>query len=399
MNSKQTQFINILRQFASGQNAILPNDADMEALFNLSGVHSLSAVVCYAINHQIISGGFDGMQAAKKFQKSLFTTVAFQTERLTAFDSLLDVLNQKGIQVILMKGCVINQYYPETTLRTFGDIDFLIKPHQQVLLHDTMLELGYSFKKDIDTVYTYFKGIEKYEVHTELLPNRKVLTSGMLDFIDSAFDNIQPTKRENIFEFEPSYHFAFLLLHLAKHMRADGAGARMYLDLALMIKNEDSLDFEKVIIHTKKLELYDFLHSAIYLCLKWFGTKPTIELIPPNDNAFTLMQEYVISAGIFGLYERNPAIQRLRNEKRDINKKPALLTYIFPSYKSMKNKYKFLNGKPYLLPVVWIVRWFDGIFLRRKKAATIFRGMFTEGRAAEISEAMLNGIGIKSTIK
>ena len=61
------------------------------------------------------------------------------------------------------------------------------------------------------------------------------------------------TKRENVFTLNPSYHFAFLLLHLAKHMASSGAGVRMYLDLAIMLKNEPNIDFDKVIDYSNTL--------------------------------------------------------------------------------------------------------------------------------------------------
>lgn len=399
MTKEQTQFLNILRQFVAGEDAKLPKDADLKVLSKLGKIHNLSAVVCYALNRQIIDLGFDDGAEAKNLQRILFKTIMLQTERLELFDKLLDEINQKGIKVILMKGSVLNRYYSDKMLRTFGDIDFLIEPESREKLHFLMIELGYEHSVAENTVWTYTKGHEKYEVHTSLLPNRDVLTKGMCSFIDSVFDSLVPTKREHIFELEPSYHFAFSLLHTAKHMRATGAGARMYLDMALMIKNEPNIDFERVTKFTDLLGLTDFLYSSLYLCEKWFGILPPIAITKPKKAPFEMMEEYIIIGGVFGYNERNPAVVRIRDQKRGRTKGSAFLEYVFPSYKNMRGSYKYLNGRPWLLPVVWVQRWFDGIFLRRKKAGKIFKGFFTEGKNAEQSEKMLQEIGIRNSIK
>lgn len=399
MTKEQAQFIDILRRFAAGKDALLPKDADLGALSKLGRIHNLSAVLCYALNRQILDGGFDDGEGAKKLQRLLFKTVIIQTERLSLFDALLDVISRHGIRVILMKGAVINRYYSDPTLRTFGDIDFLIDPENRHALDEIMLSLGYERTVCENTVWSYVKGNEKYEVHTALLPNREVLKGGVLDFIDSAFDNIISTNKENVFELEPNYHLAFCLLHTAKHMRATGAGARMYLDIALMSAKESKMDYNKVVAYAKQIGLYEFLGSTVALNKKWFGLAPNVSVPHPGADTLALMEEYVVSAGVFGYYDRNPAVARLRDGQRGRTPKSALLEYVFPSYSSMRRQYKYLNGRPLLLPAVWVQRWFDGIFLRRKKAGKIFKGMFTEGEAARQSEKMLQAIGIKDSVK
>lgn len=398
MNSTETQLINILGQFLKGENSTLPANADLNSLFEKAGIHSLSAVVCYALNGQIISGGFDDMAAAKKFQKALFATVILQTERILAFEKLLDIINDHNIKVVLMKGAVIKNYYPDENIRTFGDIDFLISPNDRDTLHNIMVDSGYDFQKTEPTVWVYVKGNEKYEVHTALMPNAAALGDKGAKFIDLAFSEVIETKRANVFELNPTYHFAFLLMHLAKHMASSGAGVRMYLDLAIMLKNEPNIDFDKVIDYSNDLNLYAFLVHAMNLCHNWFKIDLPSGILKLQYDDLALMQEYVLQGGTFGFYDRNPAVQRLRDEG-DGGKFTAILKYIFPPYSQIKNAYKFLTGRPYLLPLAWPCRWFDGLFLRRKKASTVFKGLFTEADAAKATKQMLSDIGIEKNIK
>jgi hypothetical protein len=231
------------------------------------------------------------------------------------------------------------------------------------------------------------------------MPNEEVLGNELKAFIIGAYKRCLPTDRKYVYVLEPSYHFVFSLIHIAKHMRATGAGVRMYLDLALMIKNEKALDFNYIQTTAHKIGFEKFLNSTLQLCWRWFGIKADIDYKPTEEKVLASMEEYVISAGVFGFYERNPAVARIRNSEKGISKGAALKKYVFPSYKDMKGGYSFLNGRPYLLPVVWIIRAFDGIFLRRKRASKIFAGMFTEGENAKATAKMLEDIGLGMRLK
>ena len=172
----------------------------------------------------------------------------------------------------------------------------------------------------------------------------------------------------------------------------------MYLDLAFMYKNEPLLDLQKLKTIAESLGFSQFLGAATALCEKWFGINgfATAKI---EQNIMEAMEEYVMAAGVFGFYGRNPAVARLRDQHGGINRFGALCKYVFPAYKDMKTAYSFLNGRPILLPVVWVIRWWDGLFCRRKRAAKIFKGMFTEGDAAKTSEILLQSIGITGRMK
>ena len=399
MTDTEQQFLHIVRAFARDEQINLPQDTDLTNLLQPAKIHSLSAVVGYALNHQLQAKAFADTETSRKLQRILFQTVIKQTQRLQAFEDLLDRLNAAEIPVVLFKGCVVNRYYPDHAVRTFGDIDFLIQKTDQDRGDALMLEWGYTRSIAEGTVWMYTKGNEKYEVHTALMPNLSVLTSSVQAFITSVWENTVPTKRKCVFELEPNYHFLFLLLHLAKHMRSTGAGVRMYLDLALMRKHELALSEMHLTAEADKLGFGEFFRSAMALCHHWFGTVVSLPDQPIKPEVLEALEKYVMAAGVFGFHGRNPAVARLRDQQGGINRFGAIVRYIFPSYASMKDTYAFVNGRPILLPVVWVVRWWDGLFRRRKRAANIFKGMFTERDAAKASELLLQSIGLTGRMK
>lgn len=398
MNVTQEKFLSILKQFVKGQPTELTPNTDTNELLKLGQIHNLTPVLGYALN-----GYIENMTQVDKSLQTIsdvfLETVMFQYNRIWSFEALLDALNKNKIKVVLMKGCVLNRYYPEKEVRTFGDIDFLVSPDDINELHNIMLSLGYEHYGVEKNVWGYKKDDQKYEVHTALMPNEEVLSNELKVFVNKAYSSCLPTDRKYVFVLEPSYHFIFSLIHIAKHMRATGAGVRMYLDLALMMKNEKGLDFEYIRKTAGEIGFGKFLNSTLNLCWRWFGVKANIEYEPVNESIIVSMEEYVISAGVFGFYERNPAVARIRNSEKGLSKGAALKEYVFPSYKDMKGGYAFLNGRPYLLPVVWIIRAFDGIFLRRKRATKIFAGMFTEGENAKLTAKMLEDIGLGMRLK
>ena len=398
MNVTQEKFLSILKQFVKGQPAELTPNTDTNELLKLGQIHGLTPVLGYALNNYVqkASGVDENLQTLSEV---FIKTVMVQYNRIWAFEDLLDVLNQNKIKVVLMKGCVFNKYYPEKEIRTFGDIDFLVHPNDLAKLHGIMLSLGYEHNVAEKTVWGYNRGREKYEVHTALMPNEEALSDELKAFISGAYSSCLPTDRKYVFVLEPSYHFVFSLIHIAKHMRETGAGARMYLDLALMLKNEKDLNFDYIKNTATKIGFGRFLNFALHLCERWFGVKANMKYEPVDESAIISMEEYVVSAGVFGFYDRNPAVARIRNSDKGVSKISALKKFVFPSYKDMRGGYAFLDGRPYLLPVVWIIRAFDGVFLRRKKASKIFVGMFTEGENAKATAKMLEDIGLGMKLK
>ena len=128
MTKEQEQFINILQGFVQNKEILLPPSADLNYVFHLGEIHSLSAVVCYALNPQIINGKIKQSQITKDLQSLLFSTITLQTQRHNAFEKLLDKISSAKIKTVLMKGIVLNKYYADPMVRTFGDIDFIVEP-------------------------------------------------------------------------------------------------------------------------------------------------------------------------------------------------------------------------------------------------------------------------------
>lgn len=82
---------------------------------------------------------------------------------------LIQKMQEEHIEHILFKGYVLKDYYPIPELRSYGDIDFVIRPEDREKSHQLMLREKFQVKTDWEPVYSYYKFTEYYEIHTDVM--------------------------------------------------------------------------------------------------------------------------------------------------------------------------------------------------------------------------------------
>jgi hypothetical protein len=152
-------------------------------------------------------------------------------------------------------------------------------------------------------------------------------------------------------------HLMYLFCHLAKHLYTGGAGIRMYIDIALFIKAySDTLNFEKLLEDCKTLHLDHFFKTVIFACGEWFNIDLPFEINDVDPISVDELKKYTFSADLFGK-ARDKSIVSLRNAQSG-SKESVLKDTLFPSAEKIEERYKFIKGRKYLLPVAWVARGF-----------------------------------------
>jgi hypothetical protein len=67
---------------------------------------------------------------------------------------------------------------------------------------------------------------------------------------------------------------------------------------------------------------------------------------------------------------------------------------VFPSYNSLKYRYKILQKCPILLPVIWAYRWIIAIFNPKKAKAKAVKILGASVQEAEAYKKELNYVGL-----
>ena len=269
--------------------------------------------------------------------------------------------DRAGIDCIFFKGFVLRDYYPVPELRTFGDVDFVIRREDREKADLLMKELGYQPKDTWEPAYSYRKGTEYYEIHTDVMEVDVSDKADYTAYFSHSWEHTRPAevvKLSHGLEFTPEYHLLYLLTHIAKHISVSGAGIRMYLDIAFFVKHfGNSLDWAWVACELEKLAFTDFANVVFSAVEQWFGVDSPLPLRKVGEDVMADFLEFSLSGGVYGRVGRDKGTvflkQNDRNDQEHVSKARTILFHAFPPVRNMKYQYPYLQKHPWLLPAAW----------------------------------------------
>lgn len=328
-------------------------DADWGKLLRLAHSHSVPGILCdIAMRYDLCPNEREAGFA----REICMSTITGFAHRAALADRFLEILSENGIDHIVMKGYVLKDYYPVPELRTFGDIDIVIRPEERRRSHELICALGYPVKTDWEPVYSYKRPEEHYELHTELL---EVELPGKAD-CRAYFRNIWQhavSDGAHRYQFKPEFHFLYLLVHLAKHIAGTGAGIRLVLDLAVFIRHfGESLDWSWVAGELETLCLTDFAHTVLAFVQRYFGIESPLALPDQEDETLEALAEYILCGGVFGQDSRDSGTNTLKAEREASSRLRVILKRLFPAARTIESRYTYLQGRAWLLPAAWVHR-------------------------------------------
>lgn len=358
MNTRD-YLIAVLRAYLNNEKIALDDSIDYFKLFEIARNNNLSAIV-FSVIKQSSNRNIVPKDAYSVMEDSFFDSVFRYEAQKQAITDLSTILSDAKVKHIFFKGAEIKEYYPIPEVRAMGDIDVLIHQENRDKVKDLLISKGYNAVNTNGPVYDYDINGVRIEMHTKIISGKvgnADAENGFLDAINNAkFDEFCGI-------LESSYHYAYLLTHIAHHFWFYGAGAKLILDLAVMHKHYD-IDIDAVIAKMDSIGLGDFSKIIMTICYKWFGVGFDFNV----DTAST--EDFILSYGAFGNANRNRAAVIQRKELEGGKKNSPFLTrlrLLFPSYQKMKNipYISFIEGRPYLTPIAWIYRIFYNLKHRR----------------------------------
>ena len=169
----------------------------------------------------------------------------------------------------------------------------------------------------------------------------------------------------------PEYHYLYIIMHMMNHFMAAGTGIRSIMDIWVM-NNHYSDKWDRALIENllKDYGLFTFEKYALALADKWFGLDGVSYL--PNDIETDVLENYesyILESGTYGSTAHS--ITREIDSRTDAASKiKFLLARLFLPYDAIKKIYPVLEKYPLLLPLMWVRRAFEVIFLRGKSTKT-----------------------------
>ena len=191
--------------------------------------------------------------------------------------------------------------------------------------------------------------------------------------------------------------FTYIFTHLAKHYRDVGIGIKHFVDIFVFLKEKKNLDKKYIEKELEKLELLTFYKNVLNVVDVWFNGKEE------NEISYFITNK-VFSSGAYGTKYNKLMAEALKKSKSLKNQKNIRAVYIFqnifPSYEKMKKRNPILIKMPVLLPFVWILRWFEILFFKKKlikqKGNEIYN---TSGENVKKYQDELNFVGLDYNFK
>ena len=387
-------FIGILRNHLLNQKTDNRADFDWNELLRLSRLHEVAGIVCFQCKE------FIPENLRPDFEKAYAAALFYYSNRIKAMQLISDLLNQNNIPFFSVKGLEVAKYYPFPHLRTMGDNDVAVEPGRLAQAVAILKEHGFVQSANPgdsgEHVWSCdYKGMH-FEFHDRLTDN-----DARTDEQQSFFNNYMPYVKDNTLDW--NFHFLFLIMHLRKHFMNSGVGLRQFMDIAVVAKNRDDLDWNWIEEKLAELKLQTFAHACFALIEDWFEIRTPVQYDKLDEELTAEVTEKILNNGVFGFADEENKDNRVSNilieSGKSIRKNRLvfLVHSLFPGYKIIKSYpgCGFLEGRPFLLPIAWIRRF---VYILGKhdnidRARTI-TGTFKSTSDLEKRKALLEQMGI-----
>lgn len=288
---------------------------------------------------------------------------------------ITNLFNEHGIKHIYFKGQVIKKLYDDKALRLMGDVDIIVEEKKYSEAIKLLEANGYIKEDEAEHHAELKKKNFEVEIHRLMMPT----DVKWYNFFSKPFENAHLVDKAQ-YALDDTYHFLFVVIHYLKHVIWNGAGIRPFVDMYLMLTKLD-IDNKKLNEGIAKLKLEKVWNTILNMLYKLFDfQKYPFEKQDFIDKFF----EYTVNCGIHGYGEKN--VQVLGNPK---GKKKTKIGYLFSKcfapYSSMKKLYPFTKCV-LLLPLGYIVRFFDLLINRRKKLMRVVNS--SNEKNSSLSELM-----------
>ena len=296
MTRSQQVLISLLKKSLFDFEAEIPNDVNWQEVFEEAKFQSVIPMVYDA------TSGIEGIptEVLKQF-KSNTIAIMFNNDKIVKVQNeLCGLLENEKINYAILKGLSVAQYYPKPELRTFGDIDVLVSKNDYKSAKEFLVASGFAL---VEEDKKFHCGLKKSDVLIELHFSISDFPETKLgEELKAALENAtQTTKKVSCLSTEfgcldELYQAVSLILHIERHLTADGIGLRQLLDFGAFVKeNPEFMNDDENLDFLKKYGLYKLAATCINLMDKFFFGKES------DDKTANELFELSLKKGNFGV--------------------------------------------------------------------------------------------------
>ena len=308
----------------------------------------------------ISAGNFD------ELNEKFYRNVILNTNNFQEHNELHELMESRQIPYVTIKGLASAYYYPDSSLRDMGDVDFLVFENDFESSKRAVLSAGFKLDHgDDDSIHIAFKRepMSIWEQHRcvngipegsvgELIREEldKTIETSELVELDDAVCRI-PDK---------FHHGLIMLLHMISHMTSEGIGLRHLCDWAVFVNSISNDEF--VGLFSEKLNsfgLWKFAQIMTATSEKYLGIehKEWIESAELDDDLLEDVITDILNGGNFGKKDLNRyrEIKYISNRnERTVDSKNVFFQVFDAVNKKACDDFRFIGKHRLLLPIGWI---------------------------------------------
>ena len=376
MNTTEKQFIDLLSN--SIRNEVCKkkyDNVDWNELMNLSRKHKIEGLIYSALNKAELLENIDE-DKVKDLKKEVFFTGVTQISNMSKLEIVFNEFSKENVPVIVLKGLVVREYYPQPEQRSMSDADIFVKAKDLNKSKKILIDLGYT-EVDAEASHhiKYIKsGYPMIELHWHVM-KRDGFSDELDLFEDDMWDrtievNVKGAKVLSLGYEDLALH---LCMHMAAHLAASGFGVRQIADLVLLVEKKGHLiDWTLFINKAEEFGFKKFIIIMFKICNILFSMDIPKEMAVykiDDEEMFESLISTIFDGGVYGKKDMasNFANQVAFNYKgKDSNATIGAIRryfrFIFPSIETMSDKYSYARKIRILTPIAWIHHLFSGIF-------------------------------------
>lgn len=376
MNTTEKQFIDLLSN--SIRNEVCKkkyDNVDWNELMNLSRKHKIEGLIYSALNKSRLLENIDE-DKVNELKKEVFFTGVTQISNMSKLEKVFNEFSKENVPVIVLKGLVVREYYPQPEQRSMSDADIFVKAKDLNKSKKILIDLGYT-EVDAEASHhiKYIKsGYPMIELHWHVM-KRDGFSDELDLFEDDIWDRTIEVKVKGAKVLSLGYEdlALHLCMHMAAHLAASGFGVRQIADLVLLVEKKGHLiDWTLFINKAEEFGFKKFIIIMFKICNILFSMDIPKEMAVykiDDEEMFESLISTIFDGGVYGKKDMasNFANQVAFNYKgKDSNATIGAIRryfrFIFPSIETMSDKYSYARKIRILTPIAWIHHLFSGIF-------------------------------------
>ncbi|GEM_PF-5488771 len=363
LTNEQAALITVLSDHIHGKATELNADVDRRELIALALSQKVAGII-YDQTH------------LPEFAELYSNTVYNYAQQKRAITEIEKAFRDASIPYLIVKGYKIGNFYPKPQLRQSGDVDILTHEDDRIRAAEAVEKIGFHYNYDASGKRTeyhewaYYKGNLELELHKRLLYNDLTNDPAQIAYTDRVWEFAQSEDGIS-YRVPTEFQFIYMISHLLKHFLYAGVNIRMFLDIAVMMKNAE-MDWDYIEKTLDEINLMKFAKRCFATVGHWFAVPCPMEC-DADDGFFDETAKRIFEKHEESPTRMNAKLNRMRNEKvSSKNVVAPVLAMIFPNYGKLVQKYPKLTKFGFfgrlLIPAMWIHRAIGSVFHRSTAA-------------------------------